>query len=143
MKMILVLLISVVTFTASGDEVNKWIDEKGKVHYGNVPPETDSAPVKKLEIQNNFDQNEYEKAKKRHIETEQFAKELEKEREEEAKRKVEEEAERKANIKHPPPFADPRSINLPRPYYEAPRVPGKPWIGSPIPVEPTPLPSGK
>jgi hypothetical protein len=140
MKLAFAFIFSVIPIIASAEEVNKWIDDKGKVHYGNVPPATEAVPVKKLEIQDTFDQKEYEKAKERHVETEQFGKELEKERKSEEERKAKEEAERKASIKQPPPSAGPR-INLPGPYYEAPRVPGKPWIGIPIQPQPTPLPS--
>lgn len=142
MKLAFVFIFSVIPVIASAEEVNKWVDDKGKVHYGNVPPATEAMPVKKLEIQDTFDQKEYEKAKERHVETEQFAKELEKERKSEEEKKAKEEAERKASIKQPPASAGPR-INLPAPYYEAPRVPGKPWVGIPIPPRPTPLPSAE
>ena len=80
MKLAFVFILSVIPIIASAEEVNKWVDDKGKVHYGNVPPATEAIPVKKLEIQDTFDQKEYEKAKERHVETEQFGKELEKER---------------------------------------------------------------
>ena len=142
MKLALVFIFSMVPIIASAEEVNKWVDDKGKVHYGNVPPATEAMPVKKLEIKETFDQKEYEKAKQRHVETEQFGEELEKERKADEERKSKEETERKASIKQPPPLAGPR-INLPAPYYEAPRVPGKPWIGVPIPPQPSPLPSGE
>ena len=142
MKLALVFIFSIVSIIASAEEVKKWIDDKGKVHYGNVPSETEGMPAKKLQIQDTFDQKEYENAKERHVETEQFGKELEKERKVEEESKAKEEAERKAHIKQPPPFAGPR-INLPPPYYEAPRVLGKPWIGIPIPPQPSPLPSAE
>jgi|GEM_PF-1433036 len=142
MKLALVFIFSMVSIIASAEEVKKWVDDKGKVHYGNVPSDTEGMPSRKLEIKDTFDQKEYEKAKERHVETEQFGKELEKERKADKERKAREEAERKASIKQPPPSAGPR-INLPAPYYEAPRVPGKPWIGIPIPPQPTPLPSAK
>lgn len=139
MKLALVFIFSMVSIIASAEEVKKWVDDKGKVHYGNVPSDTEGMPARELEIKDTFDQKEYEKAKERHVETEQFGKELEKERNADKERKAREEAERKASIKQPPPSAGPR-INLPAPYYEAPRVPGKPWIGIPIPPQPTPLP---
>ena len=142
MKLALVFIFSMVSIIASAEEVKKWVDDKGKVHYGNVPSDTEGMPARELEIKDTFDQKEYEKAKERHVETEQFGKELEKERNADKERKAREEAERKASIKQPPPSAGPR-INLPAPYYEAPRVPGKPWIGIPIPPQPTPLPSAK
>ena len=142
MKLALVFIFSMVSIIASAEEVKKWVDDKGKVHYGNVPSDTEGMPARELEIKDTFDQKEYEKAKERHVETEQFGKELEKERKADEERKAREEAERKASIKQPPPSAGPR-INLPAPYYEAPRVPGKPWIGIPIPPQPTPLPSAK
>ena len=136
------IILALFSFSASAEEVNKWVDEKGKVHYGNVAPEAEAEPVKKLEIQDTFDQQEYEKAKERQKGVEQFGDELEKERKAEEKKKAEEEAERKANIKQPPPSGG-THINLPPPYYEVPRVPGKPWIGVPVPPQPTPLPSGQ
>jgi len=142
MKLALVFIFSMVSIIASAEEVKKWVDDKGKVHYGNVPSGTEGMPAKKLQIQDTFDQKEYEKAKERHVETERFSKELEKERKAEEESKARGEAERKAHIKQPPPFAGPR-INLPPPYYEAPRVPGKPWIGIPIPPQPSPLPSAE
>ena len=140
MKLALVFILSMVSIFASAEEVKKWVDEKGKVHYGNVPSDTEGMPASKLEIKDTFDQEEYEKAKERHVETEQFGKDLEKERKADEERKAKEEAERKASIKQPPPSAGPL-INLPGPYYEAPRVPGKPWIGIPVQPQPTPLPS--
>lgn len=89
MKLALVFIFSMVPIIASAEEVNKWVDDKGKVHYGNVPPATEAMPVKKLEIKETFDQKEYEKAKERHIETEQFGEELEKERKADEERKIE------------------------------------------------------
>jgi len=142
MKLALVFIFSVIPLIASAEEVNKWVDDKGKVHYGNVPSDTEGMPASKVEIKDTFDQKEYEKAKKRHVETEQFGKELEKERKADEEKKAKEEAERKASIKQPPPSAGPR-INLPAPYYEAPRVPGKPWVGIPVQPRPTPLPSAE
>ena len=96
MKLALVFIFSIVSIIASAEEVKKWVDDKGKVHYGNVPSETEGMPAKKLQIQDTFDQKEYENAKERHVETEQFGKELEKERKVEEESKAKEEAERKA-----------------------------------------------
>ena len=105
MKLALVFIFSMVSIIASAEEVKKWVDDKGKVHYGNVPSDTEGMPARKLEIKDTFDQKEYEKAKERHVETEQFGKELEKERKADKERKAKEEAERKASIKQPPPSA--------------------------------------
>ena len=101
-----------------------------------------SRRLNEFQLQNKHLNEEYEKAKERHVETERFGEELEKERKADEERKSNEETERKASIKQPPAFAGPR-INLPAPYYEAPRVPGKPWIGIPIPPQPSPLPSAE
>lgn len=50
------IILALFSLSASAEEVNKWVDEKGKVHYGNVAPEAEAEPVKKLEIQDTFDQ---------------------------------------------------------------------------------------
>ena len=142
MKLLVGLTLLLFSFITSAEDVKKWVDESGKVHYGNVPPQTEAEPVKKLEIQDTFDQKEYEKAKERHKEVEKFGDNLEQERKAEEEKKAKAEAERKASIKQPPPAATP-TINLPPPHYEAPRVPGKPWIGVPVPPQPTPLPSAQ
>jgi hypothetical protein len=142
MKLRVGIILLLLSFISSAEEVKKWVDEKGKVHYGNVPPQTGAESVKKLEIQDTFDEKEYEKAKEREKDIKQFSDDLEKERKADEEKKAKEEAERKASIKQPPPAAGPM-INLPPPYYEAPQVPGKPWLGVPIPPQPTPLPSAQ
>lgn len=136
----LMFVLFVVTSVSYGDKVEKWIDEKGRIYYGNAPAGIEVKPLDKVEIQDTFDETEYKKAVDRNKETEQVLDEYEKERKEEAERTAKEEAERKARIKQPPPLAGPQ-INLPPPEYPAPEVPGRPWLGVPIPPEPTPLPT--
>jgi hypothetical protein len=140
MKFYILLLACCIPHFAMCDEVKKWVDESGQVHYGNLPPDELPVEVEKVEIQDSFDQQEYENAAQRNKETEQSLKEYETERKKAEKEAARAEAERRANIKQPPPLAGP-SINLPPPEYTAPSIPGKPWL-IPVAPEPVPLPLG-
>lgn len=140
MKFLILLLTCCLPLAALGDEVKRWVDENGQVHYGNLPPDELPVEVEKVDIQDSFDQQEYENAEQRNKETEQSLKEYETERKKAEKEAARAEAERRANIKQPPPLAGPK-INLPPPEYTAPNIPGKPWL-IPVAPEPVPLPSG-
>lgn len=140
MKPIIILLLCCTPLSAVSEEVKKWVDESGQVHYGNLPPEEMPVEVEKVDIQSSFDQQEYENAQQRNQEIEQSLKDYETERKKEEKEAARAEAERRASIKQPPPLAGPQ-INLPPPEYPAPTVPGKPWL-IPVVPDPVPLPSG-
>jgi hypothetical protein len=128
------LVFAIVLFLSAnvtiGDEITRWVDSSGRVHYGNVPPPGSARGVQTLDVPDSFDEEAYEAGQQRLRETEVELEQYEREREAEEERKAREEAERKANIRQPPAFAGPR-INLPLPEYEAPNIPGKPWIGYP------------
>ena len=130
MRVVILFALVFLSFVSTADEIQKWVDDSGRIHYGNVPPPNDAEGVQKLDIPDSYDEDAYEAGQERLRETELELEQYEREREEEEERKAKEEAERKANIKQPPAFAGPR-INLPPPEYEAPNIPGKPWIGYP------------
>lgn len=91
MKIILFLLILTVSSVATGDIVKKWIDEKGKVHYGDEKASKNVKGSETLIIEDTYDQQSYEEGLQRHNETEKLADEFEKERlAEEEKRETEE-----------------------------------------------------
>ena len=115
---------------APADEVSRWVDDSGRIHYGNVPPPSDAVNLEKLDIPDSYDDAAYAAGQQRLRETEQELEQYEQERKADEERRAKEEAERKANIKQAPAFAGPQ-INLPAPVYESPGIPGKPWIGYP------------
>ena len=51
--------------TVTADTIQKWIDDSGRVHYGDSAPVSDVIQGSPLEIQNTFDPVAYEQAVKR------------------------------------------------------------------------------
>jgi len=51
LKFLLTLLLTGLAFAAHAEQINKWVDAEGKVHYSNQPP-PDSAKSKVLNIKN-------------------------------------------------------------------------------------------
>lgn len=95
MRLLLILLLTIVSSIAASDEITKWVDDKGKVHYGNVPPGRDAGPVKKLLIRNTFDQQVYDEAKKRSIDSQQAQDDIDSWRKAEISQKSKEEFKQK------------------------------------------------
>ena len=114
MKIILFLLILSVSSAATGDVVNKWTDENGKVHYGDKKAAKNVKGATTLKIEDTFDQQSYEEGIQRHQETEEIADDLEKERvqEEEKQREIEQSEPSPAS----PPAGRTTIINAPAGY---------------------------
>ena len=134
MRFLLLFLFATVSSIAAGDEIQKWVDDTGKVHYGNVPPVVDAEPVKKLKIRNTFDQDVYEEAYKRSIELQQTQSDIDKWRKAEASQKSKEELKQKVYRES---FTNKPYIVIPSSNPNS-RIPAEPWV---IP-EPTPGRSG-
>ncbi|MEA1890051.1 MAG: DUF4124 domain-containing protein [Pseudomonadota bacterium] len=123
MKTILLLLILTASSVATGDVVKKWVDEKGKVHYGDKKAAEHVKESETLKIENTFDQQSFEEGEERHEETEEFADELEKERlAEEAERKEKEENEKKSS----PPVRSGGTAVVPNPVLRSLPIPNRP-----------------
>lgn len=139
MKNILLVLMLTCLHPAAADEIRKWTDEDGRVHYGDRKAAVENpARVETLQVDDTFDQKAYDDAMERNRETEQSLKEYEVEREEQAKREREEAA---ANRPVAPPPAGGTTVVYPPSVYTGPGRPIRPGTGIGRPV-PTPLPSG-
>ena len=93
MKLLLIGILTIFSSVATCDEVLKWIDDKGKIHYCNVPPETHDDSVKNIPILETFDQKEYERANLRRKENERAQQEIDRWRKAEADQKKRQEEE--------------------------------------------------
>ena len=108
MKLILLLLIIAISSTAQAETVKKWIDEQGRIHYGNSNAAIDAETV---EIMDTFDEKAYQEGVQRYEEMEKFLDEFEQERQtgeerlDEEKRKKSEslDSKRKLRDKHETP----------------------------------------
>jgi hypothetical protein len=112
----------------TGDDVSRWVDSTGRIHYGNVPP-GDAEGIEKLDIPDSFDEKAYEAGQQRLRETELELEQYERERDAEEERKAEQEAERKARIRQPPAYPAPYMIPpvVVEPYHRY----GGPWTRKP------------
>jgi hypothetical protein len=90
MKSHIFLLTLFLPMAATADSVNKWIDDQGKVHYGDKKAVEHIEGTKTIKIQDTYDQQSYEEGIERHKETSKIADDLEKERLQEEKLKAEE-----------------------------------------------------
>jgi hypothetical protein len=48
--------------TCSAETIRKWTDERGKTHYGDTPPASMEIKLQHVDIYDDFDQVEHEKA---------------------------------------------------------------------------------
>ena len=48
------LVFALIAFSTSA-EIYKWVDEEGKVHYGENPPQTENTDIKTIKIRDNVD----------------------------------------------------------------------------------------
>ena len=48
------LVFALIAFSISA-EIYKWVDEEGKVHYGEKPPQTENTDIKTIKIRDNVD----------------------------------------------------------------------------------------
>jgi hypothetical protein len=139
MKIILIVLMLSGLHLASADEITKWTDEEGRVHYGDRKARIENPiKVETLQVDDTFDQKAYDDAMERNRETEQSLKEYQAERESQAKREREEAA---ANRPVAPAPAGGTTVVYPPAVYTGPGRPVRPGAGIGRPV-PTPLPSG-
>lgn len=107
------------------DEIKKWIDDDGVVHYGDKKADTgDAVEVEKFKADDSFDQKSYDDAMQRNAETEKSLDEYQKEREEKEKREREEAAMNRpvappsggTTVIFPPAiYTDSLYLNRPRP----------------------------
>jgi hypothetical protein len=133
MRLLLILLLTIVSSIAASDEISKWVDDKGKVHYGNVPPGIDAEPVEKLLIRDTFDQEVYDEAKKRSIESQQAQDDIDRWRKAETSQKSKDEFKKKV---YRDSFTDKPYLVIPSDNSN-PRVPAEPWvISAPPPSSP-------
>jgi len=95
MKTILFLIMFSLSSYATAEPIKKWVDEAGKVHYGNTKSEKYIDSAETLKIRDTYNQKSYEEGIKRHKETEILGQQYEKERlaDEEEKKKIEKKEE--------------------------------------------------
>lgn len=96
MKTILFLILFSLSSNATAEPIKKWVDEAGKVHYGNTKSEKYIDSAETLKIRDTYDQKAYEEGLKRHKETEILGQQYEKERLADEKEKKEIEEKEKA-----------------------------------------------
>lgn len=65
MRKLMFLLFFLASNTITADTIQKWMDDSGRVHYGDSAPASDVTQGRSLEIQNTFDPVAYEQAVKR------------------------------------------------------------------------------
>ena len=123
---------------AAAQEIKKWIDADGRVHYGDKDSVVDPVQVEELHVDDTFDPQAYDEARQRQDELEEELDKIDAQREEETKREQELEAQKKSQPARRPTTV----INLPQPYYEIPpNVPVYPGTGISNRPRPTPLPA--
>jgi hypothetical protein len=74
--------------TCSAETIRKWTDEQGKIHYGDIPPSGMEIQLQHVDIYDDFDQVEHEKAIQRQKSLYQQIRKIE-EQENERRRKAE------------------------------------------------------
>jgi len=97
MKTILFLIMFSLSLNTMAEPIKKWVDEAGKVHYGNTKSEKYIDSAETLKIRDTYDQGAYEEGLKRHKETETLGQQYEKERLADEKEKRKAEKKEKAN----------------------------------------------
>ena len=78
MKILSALVILLTCNNVFSDTIQKWTDESGQVHYGDNPPLATQHQIEQLEIDNSFDPEAYDQAKKRNTELYREVKQIEK-----------------------------------------------------------------
>lgn len=68
MKILTALVILLTCNNGFSDTIQKWTDEAGQVHYGDNPPLATHHQIEQLEIDDSFDPEAYDQAKKRNTE---------------------------------------------------------------------------
>lgn len=138
MKSLIPIALLILVNTGTADEIKKWTDAEGRVHYGDKKAVIeDPAKVETLDIEDTFDQQSYDDAMKRNRETEESLDQYRQEREDQARRELEEAA---ANRPVAPPPSGGTTIVYPPAVYTGPGRPIRPGPGVGRPT-PTPLPS--
>jgi hypothetical protein len=123
---------------AAAQEIKKWVDADGRVHYGDKDSVVDPVRVEEFQVEDTFDPQAYDEARQRQEELKEELDKIDAQREEEAKREQELETLKKSQPARRPSTV----INLPQPYYEIPpNAPGYPGIGIGNRPRPTPLPA--
>ena len=122
MKLILLLLIVAISSTAQAETVKKWIDEQGRIHYGNSNAASDAETV---EIMDTFDEKAYQEGVQRYEEMETF----------------EQEQLRKRKMGGGHGYKTPPRYQLPPPAYLPPPAPTAPSAPTAPPASPGPVPT--
>lgn len=139
MRTLYLILIIIAAPILHADEITKWIDEDGNVHYGDKKAVTDDAvEVEKLKVDDSFDQQSYDDAMQRNAETEKALEEYQTEREEKEQREREEAA---MNRPAAPPAGGGTAVINPPAIYPAPGYPNRPGTGIGNRPRPAPLPA--
>ena len=123
MKKLFLIFAILIAPMVQAEEIKKWIDENGQVHYGDKKAVTDNAvEVEKLKVDDTFDQQSYDDAMQRNAETEKALEEYQQERDVQAQREREEAAMNRpiappsggTTVIYPPAvYTDPRYRNRP------------------------------
>ena len=92
MKTILFVILFSLSSVTAADAVKKWVDESGKIHYGNTNDAAYVDSAETLKINDTFDRESYDAGLVRHKENEQVGDQYERERvaEEKERQKIEE-----------------------------------------------------
>ena len=78
MKRLTALAILLACNNGFSETIQKWTDESGQVHYGDSPPLATPHQIEQLEIEDSFDPEAYDQAKKRNTELYREVKQIEK-----------------------------------------------------------------
>ena len=91
MKVLIPIALLFLVNTVTADEIKKWTDAEGRVHYGDKKAAIENpANVETLDIEDTFDQQAYDDAMERNRETEESLEQYRQEREDQARREFEE-----------------------------------------------------
>ena len=98
-SLLLTAVIAIATSAAMAADIKKWIDEDGRVHYGDKPEGLAAEAVETLKIEDSFDQQAYDEALQRQQQREEDLAESDKEYEKQQKEATRQEEERKERLK--------------------------------------------